>query len=59
MNTDPSVNDIDSLTTCRPEVTKRDSKDDPPKVCCGCQACGMRFYQWCELRAHFDAKPGI
>lgn len=57
MNTDPSVNDIDSLTTCRPEVTKRDSKDDPPKVCCGCQACGMRFYQWCELRAHFDAKP--
>lgn len=25
---------------------------------CVCQACGMRFYQWTELRKHFDEKPG-
>ena len=35
-----------------------DSKEDLPKFRCGCQACGMKFYQWCELRVHFDEKPG-
>ena len=36
-----------------------DSSKDPPKFRCGCQACGMRFYQWAELRQHIDENPGM
>ena len=28
------------------------------KFRCVCQACGMRFFQWTELRKHFDEKQG-